>query len=575
MKRFLTAIPAFVIFLSVLIVAIQPVFATFSANDLIDDSVFDSSNSMNASQIDSWLNTYFGSTSCISTSHGFAAPNVTGYNPSQGFLYGGAVSAGTVIYNAAQAYHINPQVLLTTLQKEQSLVSGTGGCSVLGDSGAMGYGCPDSGTTHNYPAEGALAAPLFYLNGTPITGVNGTCVNSAAKVGFSQQVIHGAWLLAFGRQRSEGNTGWAVVSGSWNNSDDPVACYGGPMTQGNFKRCSSDSGPTFYDGYTVIDGSSTHMDTGATASLYWYTPHFHGNQNFVTLFTNWFGSPTGPCEASGDALGGQGSSIIRYNVGGVDRLAYTQLNKTGSQCVEVHVWNKGFSTWLTNIATGMRATNPSNGVLVASRSKVDSQSSINFITVGNTEVHRFSPNLQKIPGYYDVAANLSSDTTRGTFISGDFFGNGSDYLAYILHAGSNGGMEIHVFNQGMTQAVGFYDLPTDIGAVNNGAFVAGDFLGRGYSQLAYVSYGNTEVHLFDIRNGRGARIYEVPTNLTGTSPATGTFVAGDFLGSGHAQLVYVIYSNGVNRVETHMFDTSLTRVTGTQDVITNLAGFSP
>jgi hypothetical protein len=32
------------------------------------------------------------------------------------------------------------------------------------------------------------------------------------------------------------------------------------------------------------------MDNGATAALYWYTPHFSGNQNFDNLFNQYFGS---------------------------------------------------------------------------------------------------------------------------------------------------------------------------------------------------------------------------------------------------------------------------------------------
>ena len=32
------------------------------------------------------------------------------------------------------------------------------------------------------------------------------------------------------------------------------------------------------------------MDTGATAALYWYTPHFSGNQSFDSIFQQWFGS---------------------------------------------------------------------------------------------------------------------------------------------------------------------------------------------------------------------------------------------------------------------------------------------
>ncbi|HLZ14805.1 MAG TPA: hypothetical protein VKQ34_02325, partial [Candidatus Saccharimonadales bacterium] len=257
------------------------VFA-FDQNRVIDDAVFDNVGTMSANDIDAFLN-QFG-TSCISTNKGFSAPDPTGYAPNTGFTYGGNVSAGTVIAHAAQAYQLNPQVLLATLQKEQGLPTGGDGCSTLRYVGATGYGCPDSGTTHDYSGLN-----LYTINGVTTTSVSGTCVNAAAKAGFSQQVIHAAWLLKFGEQRSEGNISWAIINGNWNNSDDPQTCYGGPMTQGRWQVCPS--GPTVaYDGFTTIDGTAVHMDTGATASLYWYTPHFHGNQVFWDTFNGWFGS---------------------------------------------------------------------------------------------------------------------------------------------------------------------------------------------------------------------------------------------------------------------------------------------
>ncbi len=258
--------------------------ASVNYNKLIDDFVFSNSSKMTSSQIDSFLNTF--ADSCISTGAKFTAPDPTGYNPTHGYLYGSNVSAGHVIYDAAQAYDLNPQVLLATLQKEQSLVSGDAGCSTLRYTGAMGYGCPDGGTTYHYSGVN-----LYSINGHEVTSVSGTCVNSSSKAGFSQQVIHAAWLLKFGQQRSLGNTGWAVIKGNWDNSDDPGTCYAGPMTQGYRKRCSSDKKTTYFDGYTTIDGTSVHMDTGATAALYWYTPHKAGNLNFVNIFTEWFGSP--------------------------------------------------------------------------------------------------------------------------------------------------------------------------------------------------------------------------------------------------------------------------------------------
>lgn len=257
---------------------------TFNPNNIIYDAVFDNANSMSAGQINNWLNANFPS-SCISTNNGFSAPDPIGYNPSQGFLYGGNVSAGQVISDAAQAYGINPQVLLATLQKESSVVSGDASYHCQYINTAMGYGCPDSGSCPTNPATMS---------------------------GFSKQVIHAAWLFKFGEQRSEGNAGWAVVKGNWNNSDDPPTCYGGPMTQGTLTRgCGQAS--TYYDGYTSIDGSAVHMDDGATAALYWYTPHFSGNQHFFTIFTNWFGS-TVSVQPVGGALYSQQSTGKVYLV---------------------------------------------------------------------------------------------------------------------------------------------------------------------------------------------------------------------------------------------------------------------
>ena len=239
----------------------HPALAAFNGNNLMDDGVFDKANSMTAVQIDNWLNSNFP-TSCISTNNGFSSPDTNGYSPSTGFIYGGNVSAGTVINHAAYAYGINPQVILATLQKESSVVSGDAsyGCQYINT--AMGYDCPDSGSCPRNPAT---------------------------ESGFSKQVIHAAWMLRFHEQRSKGNVGWQETKPGWDNSDDPQTCYSGRMIQGTYQICPS--GPSaFYDGWYTIDATAVHMDTGATAALYDYTPHFHGNQNFDSIFQSWFGS---------------------------------------------------------------------------------------------------------------------------------------------------------------------------------------------------------------------------------------------------------------------------------------------
>lgn len=317
MKRIITLLPFFILALSILLLApVKPAHAASNSN-IADDSVFDNTSSMTAAQIDSWLNAHFPS-SCISTNSGFSAPDPTGYSPDANFVdghytYGAAVSAGRVIYDAAKAHGINPQVLITKLQNEEGLVDGSAlyGCGAKSMASAVGYACTDSGTfTHNYSYTGAsaytnssaLVTPLYYRNGSPVNSITGTCVNQNVKAGFSEQVVHAAWLLSFTRHKAEGQTSWAAVSGSWNHCEDndscPASynipsnwsCYSGLMTQGYFKRCPTDTATTYYDGYATIDGTSIHIDNGATAAFYVYTPHF---QSFDSIFTPWFGSPTG------------------------------------------------------------------------------------------------------------------------------------------------------------------------------------------------------------------------------------------------------------------------------------------
>lgn len=328
---------------------------SFDPHRVADDQVFDNTASMSTyGKIDDFLNTL--PNSCISTSNAFTAPDPTGYSPSSGFTYSGHVSAGQVIYDAAQVYGINPQVLLTTLQKEEGIVNGNGtyGCGPLSISASAGYGCTDSGTnSHSYnytngTDPGTLPTPLYFSHGNPVNSVTNTCVNSNLKAGFSEQVIHAAWLLKFGEQRSEGNVSWNVQANNfpqpgdhWDNSDDPQSCYGGPMTTGTFVVCPSGSA-TYYDGWSTIDGTAVHMENGATASLYWYTPHLSGNQSFFNIFTNWFGVPY--ANANDYTFVTSSATAINYDPGG-----------TGS--ITIVLKNSGYNTWYSdhNLPTGQQS----------------------------------------------------------------------------------------------------------------------------------------------------------------------------------------------------------------------------
>ena len=245
MKRISVFIIAVVFLVSTGIALLQPktALASWNPNNVIVDPVFDNAGTMNIGDIQNFLNQF--PNSCLKN---YQSPFPNGYNS-----YGGNVSAATVIRRAADIYGVNPEVILATLQKESSVV--TSDCTYINT--AMGMGCPDSG---------ACPAPGFG--------------------GFSQQVTKGTWLLKFGKERANGNVNWTANDGA---GDDPSLNYSGPMTQG-CKQRKNDAPVVCYDGYTTIDGQSVHVDTGATASFYNYTPHSHGNQLFVSIFESWFGS---------------------------------------------------------------------------------------------------------------------------------------------------------------------------------------------------------------------------------------------------------------------------------------------
>ncbi|HJP96898.1 MAG TPA: hypothetical protein VJ843_06045 [Candidatus Saccharimonadales bacterium] len=469
--------------------------AAMNNNNIIDDFVFNDTSTMTAADINNFLNGF--ASSCISPNNGFLAIDPTGYSPSTGYKYGGNVTAGQVIYDAAQAYGINPRVLLTTLQKEQSLVTGTAGCSVKRYAAAVGYGCPDSGGSYGYSGVN-----LYTINGTTVTSIDSTCVNSSSKVGFSQQVIRAAWLLKFGQQRSEGNVGWAVIKGNWDNSDDPQSCYSGPMTQGTFQRCPSGS-TTYYDGYTTIDGTPVHMDNGSTAALYWYTPHFSGNQHFYDIFTGWFGSTqSGRCTTNQTNVS---TTVSFYKVDRNKDAGVFLINSgSGSGCVEAHIWNDGFKSWRSHIATN--------------------QASINY-------------------PYSQV-------------LFGDLDGTGLDYpVLFGLSGTGSGQVEAHVWNRDMKSWI--THAPSNLAAIDptDDQIALADLNGDGKDEAIVVEYQNTGSNMIEFHgwgSGLQSWLYHDITNRGTISPLQNIVKFADPNGTGKDEAILVSYANtGSGMVEFH------------------------
>jgi hypothetical protein len=238
--------------------------ADYSNNNMMDDQIFNEVGSMTPGeasptvaqltpQIQSFLNglpttlangmtaTLSGGSQCLR----YYQDTSPSWNGST-WSYGANVSAAMIIAASAVQWGMNPEVIISTLEKEESLVSGTS-CDAWRYQSAMGYGCPDSGGCSSHYA------------------------------GFTRQVLWGSWQLEFAEQRSYGNTAW---------DGDGDITYTGLMTQGARAEC--DGCQVFnYTGYATIDGQQVYLDNGSTASLYSYTPHL--NQSFPGIFEKWFG----------------------------------------------------------------------------------------------------------------------------------------------------------------------------------------------------------------------------------------------------------------------------------------------
>ena len=155
-------------------------------------------------------------------------------------------SAAHIIWQAAQDYHINPQVLIVLLEKEQSLVTDPWP-NHRQYASATGFACPDTGG----------------------------CDSKAA--GFKNQVRRAAGLFR------------EVLDGGWSNYPAYTTQY------------------ILYHTNRSCGGTNVYIQNRATSALYRYTPYqpnaaaiaagtgtgdscsSYGNRNFYNLFTNWFG----------------------------------------------------------------------------------------------------------------------------------------------------------------------------------------------------------------------------------------------------------------------------------------------
>jgi hypothetical protein len=181
--------------------------AEFEPNYIISDEDYSNYRSLSQSEIQQFLedkNSYLAN---------FISSDINGQMK----------TAAEIIYQAAQNYQINPQLILVMLQKEQSLVEDDSPEQKQLD-WAMGYGVCDD-CSMNDPA-------LMIFKG-------------------------------FGAQVDK-----ATARFRWYNDNPTVFKQAGKEYQ--------------------IDGVSVRLVNQATANLFSYTPHIHGNYNFWKIWQRWF-----------------------------------------------------------------------------------------------------------------------------------------------------------------------------------------------------------------------------------------------------------------------------------------------
>lgn len=193
-----------------------------------------------------------------------------------------AGKAASIIYQIAQHFKINPQVLMVVLQKEQTLITDTWPNSVQYKT-ATGYGCPDT-------------APC-----------------DSTYFGFVRQVALTAHLF---RNIQLGTWGTKYIVGDWNE--------------------------ILFNPDRACGAGSVYMENAATASLYRYTPYqpnaaalaagygsgdycsAYGNRNFYHYFVDWFGDPTS------EGITNQDFSYGSYNIISTLNTELNLANNNGS-----------------------------------------------------------------------------------------------------------------------------------------------------------------------------------------------------------------------------------------------------
>lgn len=192
-------------------------------------------------------------------------------------------TAAELIYDASTSTGLNPQVILVTLQKEQTLINGNFGSRDLQKAldRALGFGCPDEGGCRDiflgfyYQLFGN-----FDAEGNRYIGMSASLMRSFNFDSAGVRVGRGPMVDTANNAYGNGNR-------------VKVSRRGDTITVDNTQGPPNNAPAT----------QTVTLSNFATTALYRYTPHvYNGNYNFWKFFNQWFKYPNGTLiQTFGDA----------------------------------------------------------------------------------------------------------------------------------------------------------------------------------------------------------------------------------------------------------------------------------
>ncbi len=227
----------------------------------------------------------------------------------------GGQSAAQIIYNVAQAYNINPQVILTTLQKEQGVVTDDWPWTNEYIH-AMGYNCTDSA-----PCSGFSG---FYQQ-----------VNAAAK--------------QFRKYLTNPNS-YNYVVGSQSVPYSP-SCGGPAITIQNQATAALYDYTPYQPEPSVLNATNPIGSPSGPGRIVGGGCDAYGNRNFWWYFNTWFGSTLNPY--FGAAYDSQSPYPILDS--GTSRTVYFRFKNAGNS-----FWKDDLSTFPGYLPIHIATTSPIN-----------------------------------------------------------------------------------------------------------------------------------------------------------------------------------------------------------------------